>query len=315
MVSFIVIGKNEGWRLEKCFNGIYAFVDAENITDYEVLYVDSNSTDDSIELSRRMGNEKTLLITGECNAAIARNIGAIEAKGDILFFIDGDMELLPGFWSSIEKDGRLVYPFVSGIEKDILHDKDWNYLDTKIRRKYKEGIDKYEVTTGGLFVIETDLWRKADGMDNRFKRSQDLDFGFRLTKMGYKLCRKPQIWVNHYTRDYVARNDHKSFFKYFAMLLRKHFLNIHAQTFLIGPNYTLWALVISIIFMLVLKSWIPICIYLISLAFRTLRIYSRNNHKINVFKTYLELIVFDLLFVYYFFTFWPKKISPKYEIR
>ena len=85
MISFIVIGRNEGWRLEKCFKGIYNFVDEEKITDYEVIYVDSRSTDDSIELSKQYGNTKTILITGECNAAIARNIGAKEASGDFFF--------------------------------------------------------------------------------------------------------------------------------------------------------------------------------------------------------------------------------------
>lgn len=315
MVSFIVIGKNEGWRLKKCFEGLYAFIEAECITKYEVIYVDSKSTDGSIELSKKFGNTKTLLITGECNAAIARNIGAKEARGNILFFIDGDMELLPGFWFSIVRNDSLIYPFVSGIENDVLYDKEWNYIRTKVRRNFKEGIDKYEVTTGGMFIIDAGLWEKTGGMDNRLKRSQDLDLGFRLTKMGYRLCRKPQIWVNHYTRDYVVRTDYCSFFRYSAMLLRKHFFNIDAQIFLAGPNYTLWALVISLILLMLLRSWLPVFLYLFAIGIRTLRTYLRNKHNVNVIKTYYKLIGFDILFVYYFITFWPHQVSLDYDIK
>ena len=40
-----------------------------------------------------------LVVTGEVNAAIGRNTGAKNAIGDILFFIDGDMELVTDFYN------------------------------------------------------------------------------------------------------------------------------------------------------------------------------------------------------------------------
>lgn len=73
------------------------------------------------------------------------------------------MELFPGFYKDIvDKDEKLIYPFVSGIEIDILHDKSWNYVESKVRRKFKEGIDQFEQTTGGLFVISKELWEKQE---------------------------------------------------------------------------------------------------------------------------------------------------------
>lgn len=314
MVSFIVIGRNEGWRLQKCFNGIYAFVNTEDIRDYEVIYVDSKSTDGSVDLSKRVGNTKTILITGECNAAIARNIGAKEAQGDILFFLDGDMELIPGFWASIVQNGKMIYPFVSGIENDVMHDGNWNYQYTRVRRKYCEGVDKYEVTTGGLFIIESSLWKRVEGMDNRFKRCQDLDLGFRLSNQGDLLCRKPQIWVNHYTRDYEVRKDQSSFFKYTAMLCRKHFFNIPAQLFLFGPNYTVWMMLISIVLIFVLKSFWPFSLYLLSILYRTVRAYQRNRKLVNPIITFIKLIFFDIEFVLYFFFYWPQKECLEYKV-
>ena len=314
MVSFIVIGRNESWRLEKCFKGIYAFVEAEEIKDFEVIYVDSKSTDGSVELSKQYSNTKTILITGECNAAIARNIGAKEASGDILFFLDGDMELIPGFWSSIVKEGKMVYPFISGLEKNVWHDKDWKYVDASINRKFKEGQDSYEVTTGGLFVIEAELWKKVGGMDNRFRRSQDLDMGFRLTQMGYKLCRKPVVWVNHLTRYYQIRTDSGSFVKYTAMLLRKHFFEYPAQKFLFGPYYSMWVLVVCLILMIFFCSLLPAFLYPVIVAIRAFRTSMKTLSKNNYLSLLTGQIKNDISFIFYFFFFRPKQLQMEYEI-
>ena len=255
MISFIIIGKNEGWRLEKCLQSIVSIVKQDKIVDYEIIYVDSRSTDNSIELAKQYG-AKAFLITGECNAAIARNIGAKEAIGDILFFIDGDMELFSGFLPKVlTQDGRLEYPFISGIFNDIVHDMDWNYLHTSRRHKLQEGdADSVETTTGGLFLIEHSLWDKVGGMDTRFKRSQDYDLGLRLSQMGCPLHRKAILLANHYMRQYSVREDYIVNVKYTALLLRKHWNNIDYLKIFFKQQYTTVLLLISIILLFV-SSW------------------------------------------------------------
>lgn len=255
MISFIIIGKNEGWRLEKCLQSIVSIVKQDKIVDHEIIYVDSRSTDNSIELAKQYG-AKAFLITGECNAAIARNIGAKEAIGDILFFIDGDMELFSGFLPKVlTQDGRLEYPFISGIFNDIIHDMDWNYLHTSRRHKLQEGdADSVETTTGGLFLIEHSLWDKVGGMDTRFKRSQDYDLGLRLSQMGCPLHRKAILLANHYMRQYSVREDYIVNVKYTALLLRKHWNNIDYLKIFFKQQYTTVLLLISIILLFV-SSW------------------------------------------------------------
>ena len=75
MISFIVIGKNEGLRLKKCFESIHKAIDYDSIKNYEIIYVDSKSIDNSLALAKTFSDIKVFLITGENNAAIARNIG------------------------------------------------------------------------------------------------------------------------------------------------------------------------------------------------------------------------------------------------
>jgi len=59
MIGFIIIGKNEGPKLVKCINSIKRTIDHNGIGEYEIIYVDSNSTDNSIELVNEIeGNIK-----------------------------------------------------------------------------------------------------------------------------------------------------------------------------------------------------------------------------------------------------------------
>ena len=270
MISFIIIGKNEGWRLQKCLQSISYVVEQDAIANYEIIYVDSQSTDNSIELAKQYG-AKTFLIIGECNAALARNIGAQEAIGDILFFIDGDMELFPGFLPKVlNENGKLKYPFMSGIFNDIVHDLDWNYLHTSRRHKIQEGdADAIETTTGGLFLINHSLWDEVGGMDTRFKRSQDYDLGLRLSQMGYPLHRKAILLANHYMRQYTIRNDYVGNVKYTALLLRKHWNDTNYWKIFVKQQYTTISLVLSMILSFI-STWFLI-LYVVSIAYKVIK--------------------------------------------
>lgn len=304
MISFIIIGKNEGWRLEKCLQSIVSIVKQDKIANHEVIYVDSRSTDDSIELAKQYG-AKAFLITGECNAAIARNIGAREAMGDILFFIDGDMELFSGFLPKVlTQDGRLEYPFISGIFNDIIHDMDWNYLHTSRRHKLQEGdADSVETTTGGLFLIEHSLWDKVGGMDTRFKRSQDYDLGLRLSQMGYPLHRKAILLANHYMRQYTIRNDYVGNVKYTALLLRKHWNNIDYLKIFIKQQYTTVLLLISIILLFV-SSW-SLFLYVGAISYKNLK---QKN-----LKRWWNPVVRDCIFLWTLLFFVPNEYGLNYR--
>ena len=95
-VGLVAIGRNEGQRLRQCL---------VSATDKvaRVVYVDSGSTDGSLELARSLGADTVELdLSIPFTAARARNEGfarLLELAPDIEFvqFVDGDCEVVDGW--------------------------------------------------------------------------------------------------------------------------------------------------------------------------------------------------------------------------
>jgi glycosyltransferase involved in cell wall biosynthesis len=94
-VAVIVIGRNEGERLRRCLGSILAHCP-------HAVYVDSGSTDGSLEMALAQGAHCIPLdMSQPFTAARARNVGlkvALEDSGlKFIQFVDGDCEIEPGW--------------------------------------------------------------------------------------------------------------------------------------------------------------------------------------------------------------------------
>lgn len=102
-IGVVVIGRNEGSRLKLSLQSVIN----EQTT---VVYVDSGSTDDSVNLAHSLGvNVVSLDMSIPFTAARARNAGffhLLEIKPNIEFvqFVDGDCELIEGWLKSAEAE-------------------------------------------------------------------------------------------------------------------------------------------------------------------------------------------------------------------
>jgi cellulose synthase/poly-beta-1,6-N-acetylglucosamine synthase-like glycosyltransferase len=97
LVSVIVIGRNEGERLSLCLRSVRAMDFAQD--HLELIYVDSHSSDDSLNRACEQEAQVLALPPGPTTAARARNAGYRLAKGDFLLFLDGDTVIAPQFLS------------------------------------------------------------------------------------------------------------------------------------------------------------------------------------------------------------------------
>ena len=311
MISFIIIGRNEGWKLTKCFKSIFDTIEYNRLLEYEVIYVDSNSRDNSIVIAKKFMKIKIFKITGICNAAIGRNIGAKESKGDTLFFIDGDMEIIPKFLPLVynEKTG-LKYDFVSGQFEN-------NYYDINGMFLYKENYytlskDKYQTTTGGLFLIKKKLWNSVNGMRTKYKKSQDLDLGFRLSEIVIKLLIKRELLARHHTISYKdSSRMWKMLFNgtefYRIVLLRDHIKNINQLKNYFRVNYTSLLLMFTLIAFLFFNKLSLVSFYLGIILIRS--VINMRKDLLRIPSRFIYFILHDISLWFALFLFWPKEIN------
>ncbi len=321
MVSFIVIGRNEGWKLKLCFESINKAI-TENKYISETIYVDSQSTDNSLDIAKQCNVNKVILLTGDCNSAIARNVGVKEAKYKNLIFLDGDMEIKSDFLPLIlDKEGNLKYDFVSGNFLNYYYDKDNNFLKKDYYKKIYVSEDTKQYTTGGLFALKRKHWENVKGMKSYMKKGQDLDLGYRLANNGIPLIRKKECMANHHTIDYKDESRLWGSFKNGAyvytraVLYRNNLFNKYVFKRILTSDPTLLVLVACIFAALVFKSFLPFAAYL-ALTVLAVFYYIMKNKKKQFINLLIVQILRDFLNLFAFFTFFPQpKKNIKYELK
>jgi len=319
MVSFIVIGRNEAAHLKKCLQSVVDTIQ-QNQLHAELLYVDSQSTDESVAIANAFELCRVYGITGQCNAAIARNIGAKEAQGESLFFIDGDMELQVSFIPKVlNNDGSLKHPFVSGNFINHYYDSENNFIAEDYYRKIFCNEDTLQPTTGGLFAIKRELWESVGGMRPKFKRGQDLDLGYRLAQKGYLLLRKKETMAIHHTIDYKFSkrlwSDLLSGTGLYSrsVLYRCHLSNKYVLKRMLSSDPTMLVLVFLLLTTFIFLSLWPLFIYpfivLIAVGYSM-----RKKLSLMLFERWLVQILRDVQVLGGLFLFYPSnQVEYQYE--
>lgn len=184
--GIVIIGRNEGDRLVRCLASLGGEFDS-------AIYVDSGSTDDSVEEAQKAGAEVVKLdMSLPFTAARARNAGfeALMRQGSFEYiqFIDGDCTL-DAAWP--EKARRFLrdHPQVGAVagrrretQPDAsvynrLCDDEWN---TPI------GETK---ACGGDVLMRGDAFQEAGGFNDQMIAGEEPELCVRLRKHGWKIWR------------------------------------------------------------------------------------------------------------------------------
>ena len=316
-ISFIIIGHNEGWKLELALKSVFDAIQFNKIEDIsEVIYVDSNSTDNSLNIASMFPLSNIIkIIDHNFNAATARNLGAFYSEGEYLMFLDGDMQLDSSFFRKIfDETNNLKYNFVSGSILEHYYDENWKYLKKAFRTLSGNALfeDKYEVTVGGFFCVKHTLWNELNGMDVSLAICEDIDFGLRLSQRGILLLRKKELAVIHHTISPIYFSRFRKnlvtfniwYYKYYGLLYRKHLLNTKILRKLARSEFTLFILLIISLFSIYLDSFFPIMSYPL---FVFLRVWYHSRNKFFSIWDFVIIPVRDLTILFSFLFFFPKR--------
>jgi len=314
LISFVIIGKNEAHNISRCLQSVINTIGLNGLTNAEIIYVDSASTDNSIEIASSFSNVNIFKITGKCNAAIARKIGVIEAIGDHIFFVDADREILPNFLANVlDKQKNLKYDIVTGIVMNVCHD----YLGNIIKKEPSINLSSeiYYPVPGGSFLVRKKLFESAGFMDTKYVVFQDYDYGFKLAKRGIFTLIKNITIANHYTVDYKnLQRTWKSLLAgrelFRGVLYRDHFFNYRVYPVIFRNDSTAILLFILIILSLVIHLYQIMIIYLVVLFIRMLL--QKGQSVKDKIARFPALILRDCGTILSFFFFYPSKGKISY---
>ncbi len=190
-VAAVVIGRNEGARLIDCLDALKGQV-------AQIIYVDSGSTDGSVEAATQAGAEVIALdMTQPFTAARARNAGfdALDAP-EYVQFIDGDCSLVPGFIDAASAflDANPRVGMVTGWRSEIHRNASmYNQLCDFEWRRPAGVID----ACGGDMMVRAALWREVGGMNPEVIAAEDDEVCCRFRKAGWTLERIPHEMTRH----------------------------------------------------------------------------------------------------------------------
>jgi glycosyltransferase involved in cell wall biosynthesis len=193
-LSIVVIGRNEGSRLVRCFQSIQG-IQASG-TKVETIYVDSGSTDGSPEVAESFGARVIVLKTDRPTAALGRDTGWRNASSDFVLFLDGDTILDPDFPSRaleiITADSKLaavwghlreIHPEAS-IYNRIL-DLDWIYPVGEVD------------LCGGNVLMRRHALELAGGYDVTLIAGEEPELCCRIRAHGYRIANIDFPMVGH----------------------------------------------------------------------------------------------------------------------
>ncbi|MCG3121601.1 MAG: hypothetical protein ALAOOOJD_04785 [bacterium] len=193
-VSFVIIGRNEEKQLAACINSLLQI--NYPAAQKEIIFVDNNSTDQSLEIARRFPIKVISLKQQPATPGLARNAGLQAATGDYLHFVDGDMTVDPEWLNAALPafaDER-VAAVVGRLREVHPHKSLYNEFFDLGWKTAPVG----EISSpggGGMFRVA--VLRELGGYDDSLFGAEEIDLGYRLRRHNCKIIRIPQLMAHH----------------------------------------------------------------------------------------------------------------------
>lgn len=250
--AIIIVTYNSEGHIAACLESVFAKTVRVS---KQVIVVDNDSRDGTVELIRRDFPDVELLLPGE-NLGFAKgvNLGAKHAKAEFVLLLNPDTELLENAVDGIVEfaranpshgiyGGRTLKPdgtlepsscwgeptlwsmalFAFGITTLAPRNR---WLDPESLGSWqRDSALKVGIVTGCFLLARKEMWDGLGGMDESFfMYGEDADFSMRARRAGYAPIICPDARLVHEVGQCSQTPVHKTMLLYRgkAMLLRKH---------------------------------------------------------------------------------------------
>jgi GT2 family glycosyltransferase len=226
LFSILVLNYNGKHLLQGCLNSI----SKQNFNDYELVIIDNNSADGSVEYIKE-NFPKAKLVENSENFGFAKgnNTGIKACNGEWIFFLNNDTILeqncLEFLFKHIEnrKPEQLVFSLLLlkadfPVQMDLAGDEIylWGYAYKYENVSANEFSEFKEINFAccGAAVFNRELLEKLNGFDEDFfLYYEDIDLSLRAKRLGAKIYLVPQAKVLHKGSATVGKkNSHRLYY-------------------------------------------------------------------------------------------------------
>ncbi len=202
-LTVIVPVYNGGVAFTRCLQALAA---SDRQPD-ELLVVDDGSTDSSAAVAQHYAARLLYTAKPRSGPSVARNLGAAEARGDVLFFTDADCAVHP------DTLARLMAHFEGGNPPEaVIGSYDTTPSESNFLSQYRNLLhhfvhqhasDDASTFWGGCGGIRREVFLRLRGFDSvRYPRPsiEDIDLGYRLKAQGGRIVLDKDLLVTHLKR-------------------------------------------------------------------------------------------------------------------
>lgn len=233
LFSIVIPTLNEGSMLSMTVENI---LKVTAYPDIEVIIVDDGSTDGSCDAYRDTQKPVRVVTGKQLGIPRARNLGADEARGEYVLFIDAHCTVsanwIDRFVGALAaRDVAIVGPTFTRLSEPEPRGCGNAWINHRLESAWLEPLESdrpYEVpiTPGGCQAFRRKTFLGLGGFETGFSRwgYQDEEICLRAWLQGYRVLVDPEVVVAHHFRDQAGYDvDHSDVLYNFLRLIHLHF--------------------------------------------------------------------------------------------
>lgn len=214
MLSIIIATLNE----EKCLPLLLADLKNQDYKDFETIVVDGNSDDKTATIARDFGCQ--VIVVDQRHQTYQQNLGAKEAKGDLLLFLDADVRIKDPLFLSVATRYFVNHNLGVATFYTSCEDKEFGIRVSAFLMNFFALLGNYIVpsSNGGFGIMSQKLLhQKVHGFNEQMFVGYDHEYAKKIKKLArFRVI--PSVRVHASFRRFRKEGVLKVWFKWYYFL-------------------------------------------------------------------------------------------------
>lgn len=297
LVSFIIPARNEEKMIGACLGAIDKLACERRL--WECILVDNGSADATAEIASASGAR--VFVVPDVTISALRNLGAREAKGELLGFIDADCVIDKDWLKNALACFRDSNIGCVGCHPGIPEERSWVQETWALQNQRKARVEDVDWLPSMNILVRKNAFVELGGFNESLRTCEDVDFCYRLKTKGYRIVSDLSVRSMHYGEAKTVGD----FFKKerwrgqsnVGGLLSHGFYWREVPSVVLPFYYLIFAAFLPVAFIYLLKgSCVPLVIGMASILLPPLLMSVRTSLKAGHFTYFMKLTF--LYFVY-----------------